>query len=76
MAFKQFYAGSDGPLIYNDATQYYSGNLAGIYHHALVTEGQIYVLGIPTLPYHMIRKTDQDTLKEQLRNKAYFFSSF
>lgn len=72
MATKRYFIGRQGPFTYDDESIYRTTDHAGDTKEAFTTEGQMRVGEEPTDPEHVPRYVDF----LQLRNKAYFFSSF
>lgn len=57
---KTLFAGTLGPYTYDETSVIVHSNPAfnGHYRNALVTDGQLIVLGTPTIDFHVARKID------------------
>ena len=62
MTKQKYFMGSQGPFTYDDTDLLNDPDIGTVAKEALITQGQIRVLGSPISPYHVARKLDVDAV--------------
>jgi len=62
LAKQKYYLGSQGPFTYEDTDLLVDPDIGTVAREAIVTQGQMRVLGTPVSPYHVARKQEVDAV--------------